>query len=132
MVKRQIENQEERLFENSYSSRHQEQKIISMKVTDEHVHDSKMLPKLVEDIKKSNHISIGKVFVDGAYDINAVFRCLANNGILPCKVRRNVKVNKKTNRVHRNLSVVSQKKNSLHLSKLSSKNFLQCACSFGI
>jgi hypothetical protein len=109
-------------------------KIISIKVTDEHVHDSKMLPKLAEDIKKSNHISIGKVFVDGAYDINAVFRCLANNGILPCiKVRRNAKVNKKTNRVHRNLSVVSQKKNSLHLSKLSStKNFLQCACSFGI
>jgi Transposase DDE domain len=108
-------------------------KIISIKVTDEHVHDSKMLPKLVEDIKKSNHISIGKVFVDGAYDINAVFRCLANNGILPCiKVRRNAKVNKKTNYVHRNLSVVSQKKNSLHLSKLSSKNFLQCACGFGI
>jgi hypothetical protein len=108
-------------------------KIISIKVTDEHVHDSKMLPKLVEDIKKSNHISIGKVFVDGAYDINAVFRCLANNGILPCiEVRRNAKVIKKTNHVHRNLSVVSQKKNSLHLSKLSSKNFLQCACSFGI
>jgi hypothetical protein len=108
-------------------------KIISIKVTDEHVHDSKMLPKLAEDIKKSNHISIGKVFVDGAYDINAVFRCLANNGILPCiKVRRNAKVNKKANHVHRNLSVASQKKNSLHLSKLSSKNFLQCACGFGI
>ena len=108
-------------------------KIITIKVTDEHVHDSKMLPKLVEDIKKSNHISIGKVFVDGVYDINAVFRCLANYGILPCiEVRRNAKVNKKTNRVHRNLSVVSQKKNSLHLSKLYSKNFLQCACSFGI
>ena len=28
-------------------------KILSMKVTDEHVHDKKMLPKLVADIAKS-------------------------------------------------------------------------------
>jgi hypothetical protein len=39
-------------------------KIISMKVTDEHIHDSKMLPQLVEDITKSNEISsIGKLLV---------------------------------------------------------------------
>ena len=84
-----------------------------MKVTDEHVHDSKMLPKLVDDIKKSNHISVGKVIADGAYDSNAVFKCLADNGILPCiKVRKNAKV-KKTNHLLRNLSVISQKKNGL-------------------
>jgi DDE family transposase len=59
-------------------------KILSVKVTDEHIHDSKMLPKLVEGAKKSNHISIGKVFADGAYDSNAVFTFLAENGILPC------------------------------------------------
>src|SRR3954447_295086 len=47
-------------------------KILSMKVTDEQVHDSKMLPKLVEGAKKSNNISIGKVFADGAYDSNGV------------------------------------------------------------
>jgi hypothetical protein len=90
-------------------------KIISMKVTDEHIHDSKMLPKLVEGAQKSNHMSIGKVFADGgAYDSNAVFRCLADNGILPCiKVRRNAKVNKKTNHILRNLSVISQKENDL-------------------
>ena len=29
-------------------------KILSMKVTDEHVHDSKALPELVENIIKSN------------------------------------------------------------------------------
>ena len=80
-------------------------KILSVKVTDEHVHDGKVLPKLVEDMKKSNHMSAGKVFADGAYDSNAVFKYLSDNGILPCiKVRRNARV-KKTNHILRNLSV---------------------------
>jgi hypothetical protein len=84
-------------------------KIISMKVTDEHVHDGKMLPKIVDAIAKSKHITVGKILADGAYDSNAVFGCLADNGILPCvKVRRNARV-KKTNNTFRNLSVTSQK-----------------------
>ena len=32
-------------------------KIFSIKVTDEHVHDSKALPELVENIIKSNNIT---------------------------------------------------------------------------
>jgi hypothetical protein len=67
-------------------------KILSIKVTDEHVHDSKALPELVENIIKSDSVTttaIGKLFGDGAYDNNDVFRCLADNGILPCiKVRK--------------------------------------------
>jgi hypothetical protein len=68
-------------------------KILSIKVTeDEHVHDSKALPELVENIIKSDSVTttaIGKLFGDGAYDGNDVFRCLADNGILPCiKVRK--------------------------------------------
>ena len=36
-----------------------------MKVTDEHVHDSKALSILVNDvIKSNNNIAIGKVFAD--------------------------------------------------------------------
>jgi DDE family transposase len=86
-------------------------KILSMKVTDERVHDSKGLPELVQNIIKSNNITaIGKLFADGAFDNNGVFRCLADNGIMPCiKVRRNAKV-KKTNHFLRNLSVIFQKK----------------------
>src|SRR4051812_26291716 len=81
-----------------------------MKVTDEQVHDSKMLPKLVEGAKKSNNISIGKVFADGAYDSNGIFRCLADNGILPCiKVRKNAKVGWKKGNILRNLSVLAQR-----------------------
>jgi len=87
-------------------------KIISLKVTDEHVHDSKMLPQFVEDITKSKNIAICKIIADGAYDSNTVFKCLTDSGILPCiKVRKNAKVNEKTNHILRNLSVTSQKNN---------------------
>jgi hypothetical protein len=89
-------------------------KIISMKITDEHVHDAKILPKIVDAIAKSKHMTVDKILADGAYDSNvAVFGCLAENEILPCiKVRRNARV-KKTNNTFRNLSVISQRKNDL-------------------
>ena len=52
-------------------------KILSIKVTDEHVHDSKALPELVENIIKSESVTaIGKLFADGAYDGNDIFRYL--------------------------------------------------------
>jgi DDE family transposase len=87
-------------------------KILSIKVTDEHAHDSKMLPELVDEIIDSDSITtIGKLLADGAYDGNDIFRRLADNGILPCiKVRRNARV-KKTNHIFRNLSVIFQKNN---------------------
>jgi hypothetical protein len=61
-------------------------KILAMKVTaDEHVHDGKMLPELVENIIKSNKkITIGKLFADGAYESNEIFRFIADNGIQSC------------------------------------------------
>ncbi len=58
-------------------------KIHSIKVTDEHVHDRKALPELVENIIKwDKKITIGKLFADGSYDNNIIFRYLSNNG--PC------------------------------------------------
>ena len=69
-------------------------KILSMKVTDdEHVHDSKALPGLIENIIKSDNMTTttttGKLFADGAYEGNEIFRYLGDNGILPCiKVRK--------------------------------------------
>ncbi|MDQ6722704.1 MAG: IS5 family transposase [Thermoproteota archaeon] len=85
-------------------------KILSMKVTGEHVHDSKALPELVvENIIKSNKI-MGKIFADGAYESNDIFRYLGDNGILPCiKVRKNARIKLKTGHILRNLSVISQK-----------------------
>jgi hypothetical protein len=78
--------------------------ILSMKVTDEHIHDSKILPELVDEIIDSDSITtIAKIFGDGAYDNNGIFRCLADNGVIPCiKVRKNAKF-KKTNHILRNL-----------------------------
>ena len=87
-------------------------KILSMKVTDdEHVHDSKALPELVENIIKSdNMVSIGKLFGDGAYEGNNIFRCLDDNGIQPCiKVRKNARVRWKKGNILRNLSVLVQR-----------------------
>ncbi|HXT83905.1 MAG TPA: transposase [Verrucomicrobiae bacterium] len=68
-------------------------KILSMKVTNEHVHDSKALPVLVDDIIKSNKkITIGRLFADGAYEGNDIFRYLTDNGVLPfIKVRKNTR-----------------------------------------
>ena len=67
-------------------------KILSMKVTDdEHVHDSKALPEIIEKIIESddNVAAIGKLLGDGAYEGNEIFRYLGDNGILPCiKVRK--------------------------------------------
>ena len=88
-------------------------KILSIKVTnDEHVHDSKALPELVENIIKSDGMTtaIGKLLGDDAYDGNEIFRCLVDNGILPCiKVRMNAKVGWKKGNFFGNLSVLAQR-----------------------
>ena len=108
-----MECKKERIFENTYVAVNvKTKKILSIKVTDEHTRDSKMLPELVDEIIDSDSITtIGKLLADGAYEGNDIFRCLADNGILPCiKVRRNARV-KKTNHIFRNLSVIFQKNN---------------------
>ena len=85
-----------------------------MRVTDdEHVHDSKALPELVDEAIKSDNTTasaIGKLFADGAYDNNDIFRYLSNNGIQPCiKVRKNARIKLKTGHILRNLSVLAQR-----------------------
>ena len=82
-----------------------------MKVTDEHVHDSKALPELVDETIKSNkNITLGKLIADGAYDDNEIFRYLEDNGILPyIKVRKNARIRWKKGNILRNLSVLVQR-----------------------
>src|SRR4051812_27369515 len=90
-------------------------KILSiMKVTDEYVHDSKALPELVDEVIKSDSMTapaICKLFADdGAYEGNNIFRCLSDNGILPCiKVRKNASVRWKKGHILRNLAVIAQR-----------------------
>ncbi|HEY6537113.1 MAG TPA: transposase [Candidatus Nitrosocosmicus sp.] len=53
--------------------------ILSMKIIDEHVHDSIVLPELVNDVIKSDRkITIGKLIVNGGYDNNDIFRYLGD------------------------------------------------------
>ena len=112
MDEREMECKKERIFENTYSSKCQKQENSFDKGNcDEHVHDSKALPELVENIIKSNNMAaIGKLFADGAYEGNDIFRYLGDNGILPCiKVRKNAQVRLKKGHILRNLSVIAQK-----------------------
>ncbi len=89
----------------------QTKKILSIKITDEHVHDNKTLPELVNEVIESDSmVSIGKLFADGAYDSNNIFRYLSDNGIQPCiKVRKTARVRLKKGNILRNLSVIAQK-----------------------
>ena len=83
-----------------------------IKVTDEHVHDGKALPESIDDVIKSDKkITIGKLFVDGSYDGNEIFRSLADNEIQPCiKVRKNSRIRwRKGKNILRNLSILAQK-----------------------
>ena len=68
-----------------------------MQVTSEHVHDGKILPKLVDDITIKNNKIIDTAIMDGAYDSNKNFQLLSFKGLKPAiKVRKNSRV-KKTN-----------------------------------
>ncbi len=47
----------------------QTKKILSMEVTDEHVHDSKILRDLVDEVLKINGDLVCQLLADGVYDL---------------------------------------------------------------
>ncbi len=109
-------------------------KILAMQITDEHVHDSKPLPELVDGVIKLDSMTaaatIGKLFADGAYDNNNIFRYLGGKGILHCiKVRKMLSWMEKRNML-RNLSVLAQKndlqgwKDSVIWTKMDCRNLI--------
>ena len=66
--------------------------ILALEVTDERVHDGRVMDKLIEHVLKSNDngpaIKIKSVLADGAYDSNESFKCLEESKIQPrIKVR---------------------------------------------
>lgn len=84
-----------------------------MEVTDERVHDRKVMDKLIEHVLKSNDnghaIKIKSVLADGAYDSNENFKCLEENKIQPgIRVRKNSIISSK-NADSQNNEVRSQK-----------------------
>ncbi|MGI0066787.1 MAG: IS5 family transposase [Nitrosotalea sp.] len=63
--------------------------VVSLKVTDQHPHDSKHLPYIVESAQE--HANVIKVLGDGAYDSKEIFSYLSDHNIIPCiKIKRNL------------------------------------------
>ena len=65
--------------------------IIALEVTDEKVHDGKVMKQLIEQVLNNNHnIKIKSFIGDGAYDSNENFKYLQKKRIRPIiKVKRN-------------------------------------------
>ena len=84
-------------------------RILSLEVTSEEVHDSKMLNELVDNASENNHVK--GILADGMYDSNNNFRYLSKNHIKPgIKARSNSKV-RSFNCHARNMSVIRQQTN---------------------
>ena len=85
--------------------------ILALEVTDEKVHDGKVMDKLIEHILKSNKdVKIKSVLYDGAYDNNKNFKYIEENKIQPgIKVRKNSIISTKNFSI-RNKEVKSQTK----------------------
>jgi hypothetical protein len=58
-------------------------RILSLEVTNEKVHDGKVLPKLVDDITIKQNKIVDSAIADGAYDNNNNFQFLSFRGIKP-------------------------------------------------
>ena len=100
--------------------------ILALEVTDEKVHDGKMLKKLVDHVLDSsssggsnNNQPLNRIrritasAADGAYDSNSNFRYLQEKGIKPgIKVRKNSVISPKNNDL-RNEEVILQTKEDL-------------------
>ena len=84
-------------------------RILSLIVTSEQVHDSQILPALIEDITIKQNKEIDMTIADGSYDNNKIFQFLSFNNINPAiKVRKN-SVCSKSNHHIRNQTVKIQK-----------------------
>ena len=86
--------------------------ILALEVTDEKVHDSKVVKNLVEGVLNNNHNIKIKSFIGdgGAYDSNENFKYLKEKRIRPIiKVKRNSIVSSKNNKI-RNEEVQLQTK----------------------
>ena len=96
--------------------------ILALEVTDEKVHDSRMLKKLFDHVldsssSESNIAKVKSVLADGAYDSNTNFQYLENKRIKPgIKVRKNSIISIRNNSL-RNKQVIQQSKDFLKWKK---------------
>jgi hypothetical protein len=91
--------------------------ILALDVTDEKVHDGKMLKKLVNQVFKIKSHKIRSVLADSAHDTNKNFQYLEDNRITPgIKIRKNAIVLSRNNKL-RNEEVKLQTKDLLKWKK---------------
>jgi hypothetical protein len=91
--------------------------ILALDITDEKVHDGKMLRKLVNQVFNTQPHKIRSVLADGAHDTNKNFKYLEDNRITPgIKVRKNAIVLARNNKM-RNKEVRLQTKDLLKWKK---------------
>ena len=81
--------------------------IIALEVTDEKVHDGKVIKQMIEQVLNNNHnIKIKSFLGDGAYDSNENFKYLQKKRIRSIiKVKRNSIISTKKNNKIRNREV---------------------------
>jgi hypothetical protein len=84
--------------------------ILALDVTDEKMHDGKVMPRLIDHIlKNNNNIIIKSALGDGSYDSNENFKYFQEKRIKPAiKVRKNSIISSKNNNRLRNKEVSSQ------------------------
>ncbi len=85
--------------------------ILALEVTDEKVHDSKVVKNLVEGVLNNNHnIKIKSFIGDGAYDSNKNFKYLKEKRIRPIiKVKRNSIISSKNNKIRNEEVTITNK-----------------------
>ncbi len=85
--------------------------ILSLEVTDEKVHDSRIMCKLISNIQAKSMGRVKGVFADGAYDTNTNFKCLSSRHIIPIiRVRRNAIVSKRNCSSRNKAAILQQQK----------------------
>lgn len=100
----------------------QTKEILALEVTNEKIHDSKLMKKLVDRVLKIDppsprKIKIKSVLADGAHDTNKNFMYLQKNRITPAiKVRKNSIISPKNNKL-RNNEVMIQSRDLLKWKK---------------
>ena len=89
--------------------------ILALEVTDEKVHDSRMLKKLVDQVLDNPGMMIESVLADGAHDTNTNFQFLEQKGITSgILVRKNSIISIRNNSL-RNREVRSDKRRPVEM-----------------
>jgi len=107
-----MERRKEELSKDTYVAVNIKTKeIIALEVTDEKVHDGKVIKQMIEQILNNNHnIKIKSFLGDGAYDSKENFKYLKEKRIRPIiKVKKNYIISSKNSNV-RNREVKLQTK----------------------